>query len=295
MRRLMNSGFSFSRIVIIQSLEAGEIKTGSELRDFIVDIEAVEESGLPVEVVDCEYADQFLEIIRTLAQEASAGSTPLLHVECHGDAEAGLEFANGSTLPWNDLAGALMGLNLATSFNLFAIFSACFGAHFLGQMGITSSAPCYFMLAPTQKIYPDEILTGFKCFYGKLLESDDLGDAMRVITACRLSSGEWFSMPAEGWYEKLVIGYVKTLCSEDVVRNRAKKMHRELRQNGHYKSIGSLLRSLKNQNRSYLDGSHFEKYFMVSQVPNNAERFKEVRFRVASELEVLRRSNLYIL
>ena len=111
------SGFTFSRIVIIQSLEPDEDETGTILSEFLAALgTATEFSNVPIEVINCGNARQFLEILNQLTQDAASGDIPLLHVECHGDALDGLEFENSSTLSWERVSAALLPLNIATQF-----------------------------------------------------------------------------------------------------------------------------------------------------------------------------------
>lgn len=289
----MLTGFTFNRIVIIQSLETGDAETGRALHEHITANERFVAARLPIEILNCGYAGQFLELIQKLTQEATTGNVPLLHVECHGDPKEGLEFQNGSTLHWEELASALLPLNRASRFNLLAVFSACFGAHFLGQMGAINPAPCWCLVAPTEKVSPGELMAGFRAFYSGLFNNGDMGAAVRAISKHRLSHGRWLWEPAELWFEKLVTSYVEIHCCKPAARKRAKRMYRQLKKQGEHKGIGALLRSLKRRNRSDLLGEYFDGYFMTAELPDNIQRFQNVRQRITSKLATLRSTRRY--
>lgn len=187
-------GFTYTKIVIIQSLEREEVETGKILFEFLASLGTDNESyDVPIEIISCGHAGQFLEILHQLTQDATAGTIPLLHVECHGDPLDGLEFENSSTLSWESVSEALRPLNIASKFNLLAVFSACFGAHFLGQMEAIQPSPCWCLVAPTERVDVAEVMGGFRAFYSALFNDNDMGSAVRAISQCRLSHGRWLS------------------------------------------------------------------------------------------------------
>ncbi|WP_143519187.1 hypothetical protein [Pseudomonas sp. QTF5] len=290
------AGFTFNRIVIIQSLEPDEVETGKILSEYLTSLGTETESfNVPIEIISCSHANQFLEILHQLTQEAATGNIPLIHVECHGDQFEGLEFENSSTLSWERVAAALLPLNIASRFNLLAVFSACFGAYFLGQMGAIQPCPCWCLVAPTKRVDVAEVLSGFRTFYYALFNDIDLGSATHAISKCRLSHGRWLSKPAEIWFENLVTGYIKEHCTKQAARKRAKIMFRQLKKNGTHRGIGALLRMLRNRNKTDLLDKYFETYFITKQIPENSKRFENSRKRVQTRLSELRDSRQFYL
>lgn len=290
----MLSGFTFNRIVIVQSLEPSDTETGEILSQFILGEQKIAGINLPIEVIKCGYAAEFIQIVQRLTTEAAAGNIPLLHVECHGDPKEGLEFENGSTLSWESVASALLPLNIASGFNLLSVFSACFGAHFLGQMGAITAAPCWCLVAPTETVDPGEILGGFRAFYSALFRVKNMGSAVNAIARCKLSRGRWLSEFAEVWFETVVTGYVEAHCNKSAARERARKIYRKLKAQGQYKSIGALLRLLRERNRQDLLGEYFNTYFVTEKVLGNRQRFESARQRVIAKISRLRNTGRYI-
>lgn len=289
-------GFSFTKIILIQSLEPNEVKTGRINHEYISAQISESNLNIPVEVINCFNYLEFLQILTDLEAEASyKGEIPLLHVECHGDLKDGLEFENGSTLSWPDISAALTRLNRACRFNLLAVFSACFGGHFLGQMGAINPAPCWCMIAPTNTIDPGEILRVFRTFYFTLFRESDVGKALSEITKMQMNDGRWFGQTAELWFERVVVGYIENHCTLTAVNERAKKMYRQLRSEGKHQSIGSLTRMLRQRNRQSLLNNYFEQYFMTKEVPENNLRFNSAKQRLEFKLSELRNSGKYVL
>jgi hypothetical protein len=220
----MTSRVRFTKVVVIQSLEPHECQTGRQIDSHIKQLITKHGLQIPVEFLRCKSVVDFRQAIQKLTTEAhELNFAPLLHVECHGGQDVGLEFENSSAISWVDLAALISDLNLASRFNLIAIFSACFGAHFLGNMGISSGAPCYCLIAPTHTIYPDEIYAAFKVLYENIFTTSDLSNAISAISQMSLSEGDWFCMTAEVWFKKVIIGYVKNHCTIAATNKRAKK------------------------------------------------------------------------
>jgi hypothetical protein len=291
------SGFAYSKIVIIQSLEPHEVQTGFHLSEYIR--AQVTEGGhyIPLEYIKCSSSVEFASILERLTTEVKLNEQiPIVHVECHGGANDGLEFENGSTLSWNQLASGLLHLNTACKFNLLAIFSACFGGYFLGQMGALAPAPCWCMVAPTDTADPGELMNGLRVFYSTLLDTNDAGKAAARISSVRLSKGRWLAKPAELWFEILAEKYILNHCTHEATRERVKKLRRQLIEEGRpYRSIGNITREIRRLNRESLSGKYFDEYFQTAVIPENIQRFKHARDRLEIKLNKLRSSNKYCL
>jgi hypothetical protein len=286
--------FRFSKLLVIESLESQELSTGQITADFVRSIEQAAQLGISVELIRVSYAREFSDLLKHLSAEAqSTGQVPLLHVECHGDKDLGLEFSNGSMLSWPDFSRQLASLNLATRFNLVCVFSACYGGYLLSQLSTVEPAPFLAMIAPSDELMPDEILAAFRVFYTTLFSQRDAGAAVDAISKLRLIQGYWFGQHAELWFERVTVSYVKDQCTEAAMRERVQRLYRRLLSEGNRQSIGSLKRALQKANRTGLLGELFADYFMTAQLPENNERFARAKNRVEHELAKLRATGKY--
>ena len=291
----VGAGFRLSQVLIVESLEPHEVQTGAQIADFINAAEGSAASlGIAVEYRTCDNAPEFRAFLRSLTTHVRAtGSIPLLHVECHGDENVGLEFCNGSVMSWLELSELLVELNRATRFNLVTVFSACYGAHFLSRVDSIDPAPCFAMIAPTAAVEPYELLAGFRTFYSTLLRSQDVAVAVGEILRLRLTEGVWFAHLAEFWYEEVAVRYVETQCTKPEMRRRALRMHRKLQSEGLSRDIGQLRRGLVQVNRHNLLVKFFDRYFMTVDIPENTQRFRAARKRIENRLSCLRRTGRY--
>lgn len=286
----------FNRIVIIESLGDNEARTGKILSEFIKGQLDTCGCPIPIEYLRCENSLEFNEIFVSLLSIADRdGDICLLHVECHGDPVRGLEFANGSELSWNELSFKLQQLNMATKFNLLAVFSACYGGHFLERFLPVGPAPCWAMVAPTDVVDPGEIMNGFRVFYASLLSQFDVGKAASAIETQTLSQGRWLGQHAELWFEKVTLEYIENHCTKEAIRKRSKTIRRKLLTGGKRVSFGKLKRGLRSPNRNRLVGELFDRYFMISSIPENAVRFEAARLRLEAKVVRLKNSGLYVI
>nr|WP_314577874.1 hypothetical protein [uncultured Pseudomonas sp.] len=293
MSTVAHSGFSFSRVVIIQSLRGDDPPTGESLAQSIPHILHEYQPLIPVELIDCVSGGHFLRIIDQLCVEARTGLVPLLHVECHGDPQSGLEFADYSDLSWPELSAAMVQLNLASRFNLMAIFSACYGWHFVNEMNIIHRSPCWCLVAPTSKIRPYEILGGLRDFYQVFFTTRNISEAFETLACRDLENGIWLNPIAEAWFERLLIGYVEEHCSLAAGDKRISGHYRSLKSEGKRVSKGRLKRLFIQVQQRNLLNRYFDHYFMADLLPQNRERFKGVHARIRSRLADLRATNKY--
>ena len=105
-------GFHLSRVVIVESLNPGEVKTGLETANFVRAQDSTLAARIPIEYHDCNSAQDFINILANLKFDAiRTENFPLLQVECHGDDVLGLEFRDASCLSWPQLSELLAELN----------------------------------------------------------------------------------------------------------------------------------------------------------------------------------------
>lgn len=284
----------FDRVVIIKSLEPEEFDSASALRDYVRT--QIDDCGLQiaVEILDCESANEFLDVIDLLTQRAYAnGERPILHIECHGDPTTGLEFANGSELSWKDVGSNLTRLNKATDFNLFVVFAACFGFHFLGQLSPVTSSPCWGMIGPTNTVDPGEILRGFRTFYRTLFITIDLSKALGSISTERLEHSSWFAQIAETWFLRICYEYIRDHCTLEQTQERAKILKATVRTTGARVWLKDVEAQLRFRNTHDLLGKYFDSYFMIKEIPGNKTRFQNTHHLLQDMIKRMRSTKKY--
>lgn len=292
----MAHGFTLSEVVVVESLEPNEARTGAILSRTLEGLMAELAPNLKVTLWPCESALEFRSQLQHLADRSrNHGDRPLLHIEAHGSEAWGLEFANGSTLSWGDLGELLTELNVATQFNLLVVVAACYGAHLASQFSPVSPAPAWGIVAPTQSVDPGELLGGFRSFYECLLRTKDASLATDLLEGVSLSEGIWFSEMAEDWFGILVTSYIKEHLGHSAFRDWSKSLSRRMHGLGLRAGVGSVTRQLRAQHASSLTGKYFDAFFCIGRVPGAEARFAEVRERLKANIASLRATGLYAL
>jgi len=290
----MAAGFRFSRVVVVESLEAHEFASGTRLVEYLQTQLGGLEASLPVVRVSCESAIEFRDTMSRLTAEAARGEIPLLHVECHGDEGFGLEFSNGSTLGWEELSLVLERLNRATHLNLVAVFAACFGAHFAAQLVPLRGAPCFALIAPTHTVDAGEILGSFREFYTTLFRSLDAGQAAAAVVKRGLSTGTWFADTAERWFVTMITTYVQTHVTWDAMIARAESIRSKVPPEAR-PGRARALRQLRKAQQQELRENYFKTYFLVAEFPHHEARFCEAQRRLTSALDEFAQTGRYVL
>ncbi|HEY4079398.1 MAG TPA: hypothetical protein VGM81_01770 [Burkholderiaceae bacterium] len=271
----MQSSLRFSRVRILESLPPNEVQTGTVLGAYVSALE----TEFPVEVQQWSSPDELFALLREASNSArTAGQIPIIHLECHGTFDAtGLVARNGEVVSWPEIAPLLAELNIATGFNLLVFVAACNGGYFLETMYLLASAPCYGLIAPTDEVDPADVMRGARDFYRVLLKDRDIVTAVRNLAMQKLEIGRWFAELAETWFRTTTLDYVRTYCTKKALRGRARTLYRRSLEEGRPRSIGAYVRDLENATKSDLVGKHFDAFFVVRQVPANAQRFTELR------------------
>lgn len=267
------AGFTFNRVVIVESLGAREFNSGEELHKYLIAVEGL--ADIPIEYVKCPSATAFLEILEELTILASQGIIPLLHIETHGaDDHTGLVFQDDSFLSWGELAARWVPLNRATGFNLLVVVAACFGAHFLlSDFKLRSASPFWGLIGPTNTTHGPELLGSFRSFYRNLLNGATASSVFASLGKTRLDAGELLFQSAESLFLKGIIRYLEKFCSAAFLRSRANKNRKKLKKLGRNVSLGHALRSLAHAHDDFAFDNFADNYFMLQDLPDNRKRF----------------------
>ncbi|WP_050468743.1 hypothetical protein [Herbaspirillum chlorophenolicum] len=283
------SGFEFSKIAIIQSLEEDEVETGTELKKYI---DGLREDNLDVPeavLINVKGSDEFLKVIEQLTVEAiKSEEVPILQIEMHGwQDKTGLAFADDSSLTWQEISTPFASLNRATGFNLLVCMSACFGGHSLSFVKPDGPSPCFGLIGPSHSVDSAELLGGFRAFYRELITSRDVNSALKHLHAHKLEEGEYLNIRAEDWYFQIADLYLRTKCTKERLRARADTVLAQMSREGNILSSGQIAKIVEigtDLAKSYVE-RRFPTFFMLDSIPSNEDRFGQSLARAKEEVE----------
>lgn len=290
----VETSFRFGHIVVLDSLRADERATGKEIESFLR-MSLIGHPFLKVARHPCDTRNAFVAQLRRLEVEAQNGLIPIVHIECHGSKEDGLQFADGLYMSWASLADYLNRINLHTGFNLLVVISACFGAYLSTILDVRKPCPCWGVIAPTATAQPTELEGGYTVFYEELVKRWSLDDAMAKLEERDLTHGAWHCDTAEDWFWKVVGGYLNTYCRiEDSDRWASEIRGQREAQNLPYVTLKDLKAFMRRANQARLR-EYFPLYFQTDASPAIAGKFEPFRQRFLATLENMTESQAYLL
>ncbi|AJK47379.1 hypothetical protein [Burkholderia plantarii] len=268
------SNFTFTRVVIVESLKDREFKSGDELRKYLDGFRDDRNDVPPVEFVKIGSAEEFKGLIDQLVHEAhEKADRPILHIETHGWGNAtGIVFSDKSDINWNDLREILAPLNVATEFNLVVCMAACFGGHFVEELRPGQTAPCMAVIGPSHVTDGPELLGRFRDFYRVLFDTLNANDAVDALRSARLTEGDFLTVTAIEWFSNTLIGYVEKSCTTDELERRARNIYDRIISEGKSVDYENVLAMGRTRVRSILD-DYAAKFFAFHMLPKNRERF----------------------
>lgn len=163
----MEDVIRFNRLVVIESLDPGDRRTGWDLYESQLKPLEAAFDGLEVSYVWVQDRAALEALIVRLTSEADERRWPIIHIEAHGN-EHVLGLADCNVF-WQELGALMAPLNRATRFNLIVTLAACHGAFFAKALDPFKPAPFLHLVSPAERIYPDEVEECFRAFYWHLL------------------------------------------------------------------------------------------------------------------------------
>jgi hypothetical protein len=177
--------------------------TARRLREDLQDVLDARARRLRVELRSVANREEFFIVLDELCTSVRAtGLNPILDIECHGDAERGLQLADGTLLPWDLVKSKLETINLASRCNMILVLDCCYGAYFGKVSRLHERAAFCAYIAPTGSISVDVLAAGLRAFYAELFTSLDITEAINAMRAAAPEFGYVF-FTAYGLFRKV--------------------------------------------------------------------------------------------
>lgn len=260
-----------NQIVVIESLGPHDRKLA---RDMALDVNfEIAEQPIKASFELCDGVKSFQRHIAELVARTTANrALPLLHIECHGDEDEGLVFTDSSTLPWVDLWDLLRPLNIAMKNRLVVVLATCVSFSSITSVSLTCPAPCFFLIAPTKRVWPDELYSAFKEFYS-LLSLGDAEKAMTTLVNRQYQEGKMLPVSAGEWFSALMTSFLNDYADKKGLRAAALDLATRAKADGltHF-DLRYWKRHIKSTLPNRLNG-YFNTFFMLDKFPRDRPRF----------------------
>lgn len=278
----------FNKIAIIESIPDGDEKTGKILYDDIRNINILNDEKI---IISFDQVSSEMELVALLgglcADVQQKGLYPIIHIECHGEAEKkGLILSNKDFISWSKLYELLQSINEVMDLNLLIVLAACFAFEMSFSVYAYQRAPFWGMLAPSEKIYPEELKKSFVSYYKTLIENTGKQDvpngslALESLQSHKPQQGAINFISAEYIFKLAFDGFMKDHNSSKAIKKQAQYICNELRSVGVEYSISIVKASIRNLRPYYLERYH-KVYFMIDLCPDNIDRFGYLKEDIA--------------
>lgn len=167
-------------IVVIQSLNSNDIKTGEILYNDVLQYKKYYKSESFSSLYDVNTVDNFRSVVKNIEKSLTEGDILTLHIETHG-CDEGIGFSNGDILKWKDFYDIIRPLNIKTGHLLFVVMAMCKSIAMISAIDVEKRAPYRAFICTTRLVTSDEINRGFLAFYEKYFNLLDITQALDAL------------------------------------------------------------------------------------------------------------------
>lgn len=167
-------------IVVIQSLNPNDVKTGEMLYNDILQYKECQKSGSFSSFYNVNSSEAFRLAVKDVEKSLLEGDILTMQFETHG-CDEGIGLSNGDILKWKDFYDIIRPLNIKTGHLLFVVMAMCKSIAMISSIDIEKRAPYRAFICTTRVVSPDEIYGGFLAFYEKYFNMLDIEQALIAL------------------------------------------------------------------------------------------------------------------
>lgn len=219
---VIQEALSLNAIIWIHSLPANDLGPTRRILDDLHSLNLV--GGLPVREYAVSNRLELFALLEALAVEAGQGLRPVLHIDAHGNDEAGIALApTDEWASWPEVMAALRKLNVATGNNLVVIFALCFGLHLYKLTDVSEATPAYLFIASEKEVSVGFLESETHAFYRQVHETGELRGAFESTLSKQMDM-----MNCQGLFLKVLAHYVRNYCQGPARTGRIRRMMKAL-------------------------------------------------------------------
>lgn len=223
--------FSANAVLLIRSLPPGEEGLARRAAEDLRTASAAAGS-LPFEDhAVTSFSDLQILLTQVERRFLKTGFLPILHFDMHG-CRAGLEFSDGTLLPWENLVDRLIRLNGVMRMNLVMSLGVCEGAWAIVGLKRVDRSPFALLLAPPIPVRAAEVDAWTRSLFQSVIARHSLTDALRLANARLGDLSRFEPITFRELFDLAFNGYVDDHCDRAALRSRAARILRGLRRSG---------------------------------------------------------------
>jgi hypothetical protein len=274
----MDSGSTFNKLWVIESLPEGDLMTGTALVENHLESVKREHPDLHFAFEQPRTKAELIVLLHRIRDEAQSDNLyPMLHLECHGCPD-GLGVASGELVEWDELREILIEINHACRLNLVVVLAACNGAHLIKVSIKMDRAPFLAIIGPETEITAGDAQKDFAAFYNSFFQNLDGDTAINALNGgAERHHRKYHFISAAGLFIRAYRTYYKSHCIGKGRRERVEGLVTEAMKNPDVKRKGIKWAREKMKAGLAAEDEHFDKlkkrYFFVDCFPENVTRF----------------------
>lgn len=190
-------------IIVIQSLNNGELKTGGSLYNDILKYKQFVKNNIITTFYSVSSRKEFKELLRSIEKDIPSNHILTLHLETHGCNE-GIGLSSGDLIGWKELFSLTRPINVKTSNLLMIVLSMCNGAAISSFVEPTKRCPYRAFLGFEHEMKAGVLEEAFHAFYetyDNLLDIDIALEQMNSVLPKEYKP--WF-YTAESIFDKVL-------------------------------------------------------------------------------------------
>ncbi len=263
------SSFRARKLIIIDSLDKSEWQSADMLYKTLKEMEGI---VLEVELHKVIYREDLFNLLEVIYKNVENGNgVPILHFVLHGN-EEGLVLSSGNFIDWEELATAILRINIASANNLFITMAVCYG-FFIGHIqSVPHTRTAFFLILGREGEHMGGDFTNdYRKFYSTLATSSNFAEAMDAIDSNNRSGYKLYY--CENLFRDAIkIGWKKGLYLD--LQNLQRKARLKAKREGKKIPVPkSKLQSTVFDIALSLFLEWRDSYFMVDLYPENDSRF----------------------
>ncbi|MBK5343196.1 hypothetical protein JFU48_17655 [Pseudomonas sp. TH49] len=220
---IFTSSFTNNALVILDGLGDDDQQNGRWLEETVNDFSATLHRPGYCTRYRVKDTKQLYAVLKMVETGCKTGVTkPVLHFECHGDAEKGLFLArSGEYMDWQTLLRLISGINAASRNNTGLVLASCHGFQITKLVRINEPCPFHFVLGPDSAVTAGELKNEMTAFYRMIMATDDLTAALGELDVQykHFLCTEWFYRELAIFVIKNFSGKAKAAMTEDILGN----------------------------------------------------------------------------
>lgn len=204
-----------NRIHIISSQKPDDLQTARRLHEDLSVLHVVEKTPA-IHFNQVANKNELHAVLDSIRRDCTLGTIPIIHIECRGSKDNGLELSSGEFASWQWFVNRCREINIACGQSLGLVLAACFGLYAIKPIKLDARAPFDYLIASGCEVSAGSIDEKMWPFYRQLFESASMELALAVL-------GEEFKpFYAEKFLVVTLAKYIRGACM-----GRAKNQRRE--------------------------------------------------------------------